>query len=192
MPAMSEEPRFPQLTMAQLNDEQRPLGERIMDFSSVGIAGPYNVMLRSPPATLHVLDLLEYLRFHTSIPKRLYEFAIVIQARLWRSQVEWFGHYPTALKAGVSAQTLTELKTNKRPASMQPDEAVIYDFCTELYTRHSVSDATYARLHRVLNDQQIVDLTILSGTYVTVASLLAMAEQGVPSGATPPFGPGDP
>jgi 4-carboxymuconolactone decarboxylase len=149
-------------------------------------------MLRSPPATLRVLDLLEYLRFHTSIPKRLYEFSIVIQARLWRSQVEWFGHYPTALKAGVSAQTLAELKTNKRPASMQPDEAVIYDFCTELYTRHSVSDATYERLHRVLNDQQIVDLTILNGTYVTVASLLAMAEQGVPSGATPPFGPGDP
>jgi 4-carboxymuconolactone decarboxylase len=38
--AMSREPRFPQLTMEQLNDKQRPLGEAIMKVSSVGLGGP--------------------------------------------------------------------------------------------------------------------------------------------------------
>src|SRR6266404_3077976 len=141
-PAMSKEPRFPQLTMEQLNNEQRPIAERVMGFSIVGIGGPYNILLRSPSAATQLLNLLDYLRFHTSVPKRLNEFAIVIQARLWRNQLEWYGHAPVALKAGVSEQTLAELKMNKRSTAMQPDEAAVYDFCVELYAHHVVSDAT--------------------------------------------------
>jgi 4-carboxymuconolactone decarboxylase len=189
---MGKEARFPQLTMEQLNDQQRPVGQRVMSFSIVGLGGPYNAMLRSPAAATAMLDLLDYLRFHTSVPQRLTEFVIVIQARLWRNQLVWFGHAPVALKAGVSGQTIAELKLNKRPTAMQPDEAAVYDFCTELYKHHVVSDETYARLHHFLNDQQIVDLTILSGTYGTIVAFLTMSEQGMPPGEEPPFKPGDP
>jgi hypothetical protein len=61
--AVSKEPRFRQFTMAELNDSQRPLGEAIMKISAVGIAGPYNPMLRSPvfglrPARLSALAQL--------------------------------------------------------------------------------------------------------------------------------------
>jgi 4-carboxymuconolactone decarboxylase len=35
-------------------------------------------------------------------------------------------------------------------------------------------------------------LTAVTGTYVTIAMLLAMAEEGVPPGKEAPFGPGDP
>jgi 4-carboxymuconolactone decarboxylase len=189
--AKSNEVRFPQLTVAQLNDQQRPLAEYILKFSRVGIGGPYNAMLRSPGAAKPMLDLLDYLRFHTTVPTRLNEFAILIQGRMWRSQVEWFAHYPAAIKAGVSEKVLAELKANKRPGDMMPDEAAVYDFCTALYTKHEVSDAIYDRLRQFLNDQQIVELTMVSGTYVSVASLLAMAEQGPPAGEALPFQPGD-
>ena len=47
-PATSKEPRFPQLTMDQLDEKQKPLGEQIMKVSSVGLGGPYNPMIRSP------------------------------------------------------------------------------------------------------------------------------------------------
>jgi 4-carboxymuconolactone decarboxylase len=178
--------------MADLDEQQRPVGERIMKFSRVGIGGPYHIMLRSPEGASRMLDLLDYLRFHSSVPVRLNEFAILIQGRLWRSQMEWWGHYPAALKAGMSAQTLAELKANKRPTAMKPDEAAVYDFCMELYTTHKVSDATYNRLKQHLNDKQIVDLATVSGTYVAVASVLAMAEQSVPPGEPLAFGPNDP
>ena len=46
--AMSKEPRFSQLTMDQLTDQQKPVAEQIMKISSVGIGGPYNPLLRSP------------------------------------------------------------------------------------------------------------------------------------------------
>jgi len=191
-PAVGKEPRFPQLTMAQLTDQQRPLGEAIVKISSVGIAGPYNPMLRSPVFGQRMFDLLDYLRWHTSLPLRLNEFAILITGRLWRSQVEWYAHGPLALKAGLSPEVIADLKANRRPAAMQPDEAAVYDFVMELSVRHEVSDETFARAKRLLGEQQVVDLTAVTGTYVTIAMLLAMAEEGVPPGKEAPFGLGDP
>jgi 4-carboxymuconolactone decarboxylase len=190
--AKSREPRFPQLTMTQMDAQQKPLADYVMKISAVGIGGPYNILLRSPGAAKPTLDLLDYLRFHSSVPARLNEFAILIQGRLWRSQVEWHTHPRLALKAGLSEKTISELKANKRPTEMQPDEAAVYDFCMELFTKRAVSDETFDRLHHYLNDQQIIDLTMVSGTYVTIAALLAMGEQGPPPGEPLAFQPGDP
>jgi 4-carboxymuconolactone decarboxylase len=185
-------PRFPQLTVEQLDDQQRPLGEKIMKISSVGLGGPYNAMLRSPAMAQRLYDLLDYLRWHTSVPTRLNEFAILIEARLWRSQVEWYAHYPLALKAGLAESVAADLKANRRPHAMQPDEAIVYDFCMELAQHHAVSDETFDRARTLLGEQGVVDLTAVSGTYVTVAMLLSAAEAGVPPGKEPPFATGEP
>ena len=100
---MSKEPRFPQLTMDQLTDAQKPLGEEIMKVSSVGLGGPYNPLLRSPVLGQRMFDLLHYLRWETSVPLKLNEFAILIVGRQWRSQVEWFAHAPLADQSGAVA-----------------------------------------------------------------------------------------
>ena len=142
--------RFPQLKLEQLTPEQRPVAEEIMKVSSVGLAGPYNPLLRSPLLADRMVKLLDYLRFNTSVPRRLNEFAILIQARLWTSQVEWVAHYPLAIKAGLAESVAADLKEGRRPAAMQPDEALVYDLCMELSTRHVVSDETFTRARRRL------------------------------------------
>jgi len=181
--------RLPQLTLDQLNAQQKALADEILKVSSVGLGGPYNLLLRSPELGRRMFALLDYLRFGTSVPRRLNEFAILIQARLWTSQVEWLAHYPLALKEGVSEATLADLKAGRRPASMKPDEAAVYDLCTEISTTHRVSDTTYRRAAQVLNEQQLVDLLTLSGTYTTLAMMMNAAEQGVPPGTAPPLQP---
>jgi 4-carboxymuconolactone decarboxylase len=188
----AKEPRFPQLALEQLNEQQKPLAEQIMKVSSVGLGGPYNPLLRSPILGQRVFDLLYYLRWNTSVPLRLNEFAILIVGRQWRSQVEWFAHAPLAIKAGLSPELVADLKANKRPAAMKPDEAVVYDFVTELCNERHVSDATFKRAKALLGEQQVVDLTAVAGTYVSIAMLLAMAEEGVPPGKEPPFKAGEP
>ena len=185
-------PRFAPLTMDQLHVYQKPLGEQIMKVSSVGLGGPYSPLLRSPVLGQRMFDLLYYLRWNSSVPLRLNEFAILIIGRQWRSQVEWFAHAPLAIKAGLPAEIVAALKAQKRPDNMQPDEAVVYDFVTELTTTHQVSDATFARAKQILGEQQVVDLTTLAGTYITVAMVLAMAEEGVPAGKELPFKAGEP
>src|SRR3979411_528075 len=190
-PATSKEPRFPQLTMDQLNEAQKSLGEQVMKVSSVGLAGPYNPMMRSPVLGQRLFDLFHYLRWETSVPTRLNEFAIIIIGRQWRSQVEWYAHAPLAQKAGLSPEIIAELKASKRPSNMAEDEATVYDFVTELTTTQKVSDETFARAKKVFGDQQIVDLTAVAGNYVMVAMMLAMAEESVPPGKEPPFKVGE-
>ncbi len=185
-------PRFPLLKLEELNAYQKPLGEQVMKVSSIGLGGPYSPLLRSPVMGQRMFDLLYYLRWNSSVPLRLNEMAILITGRYWRSQVEWYAHAPLALKAGLSPEIIADLKAQRRPANMKPDEAVVYDFVTELSTKHQVSDGTFARAKQILGEQQVVDLTAVTGTYVTVAMLLAMAEEGVPPGKEPPFKPGDP
>jgi 4-carboxymuconolactone decarboxylase len=189
--ATSKEPRFPQLTMDQLSDAQKPLGEQVMKISSVGLGGPYNPIMRSPVLGQRLFDLFHYLRWETTVPTKLNEFAILIIGRQWRSQVEWFAHAPLAAKAGLSSDIIAELKTGKRPSGMAEDEAVVYDFVTELTTTQKVSDETYARAKKIFNDQQIVDLTGVAGNYVMVAMMLAMAEETTPPGKEPPFKVGE-
>jgi 4-carboxymuconolactone decarboxylase len=190
---MGEKPkRFPQLTMDQLNDQQRPLGEKIMKISSVGIAGPYNPLLRSPILTQRMYDLLDYLRWNSSLSRQLTEFAILIVGRQWRSQIEWYAHYPLALKEGLPKQVADDIKANKRPRDMTPQVEAVYDFCMEISMKHEVSDATFNRTKKFLSEQQIVDLTVLSGTYVTLAMVLSMAQESVPAGKELPFKPGEP
>lgn len=190
-PATGREPRMPQLTMDQLDEKQKPLGDQIMKVSSVGLGGPYNPLMRSPVLGQRLFDLFAYLRWNTSVPLRLNEFAILIIGRQWRSQVEWFAHAPIATKAGLSPQIIAELKQKKRPSNMAEDEAVVYDFVTELTTTQKVSDVTYARAKKVFGDQQIVDLTAVAGNYVMVAMILAATETTVPADKEEPFKPGE-
>lgn len=179
--------RFPQITVEQLDPQARTVAEQIIAFSSVGLAGPYNVMFRSPVMAERLKLLLDYLRFNTSLPLKLNEFAILIQGRLWTSQVEWYAHYPLALKAGLPAAVADDLKANIRPRNMQPDEEVVYDVSMEMSTNHRISDELFAKAKSVLGERQLVDLIAVNGTYVLVAMLLSLGEESVPEGKPPPF-----
>jgi 4-carboxymuconolactone decarboxylase len=179
--------RFTQLTLETVAPQSTGLAREILEISSIGLQGPYNVMLRSPEFAARLKHLLDYLRFGSSLPKRLNEFAILIQARLWTSQVEWFAHYPIALKAGLSASVADDLKANIRPRTMQADEDVVYDVCMTLTQQHEISDALFERAKHVLGEQQLVDLIAVSGTYVTVAMLLSLGNEPSPADKPLPF-----
>lgn len=184
--------RFAQLELEGLGEEQKPLAEQILKVSSIGLGGPYNPLLRSPVLGQRMYDLLKYLRWESSLPLRLSELAILVIGRLWRSQIEWLAHAPIALREGLSPRIVEELKANKRPSGMQDDEAAVYDFVMELATQRKVPDETFRRARALFTEQQLVDLTTVAGTYVTIAMLIAMAEEPVPPGREAPFGPGEP
>ena len=187
MTTANPEKRFPQLTLETVAPESRTLAEDILKISSIGLGGPYNVMLRSPVFAERIKLLLDYLRFGTSLSRRLNEFAILIQARIWTSQVEWYAHYPIALRAGLPASVADDLKANIRPRNMQPDEEVTYDVCMTMTREHEISDELFARARDILGEQQLVDLIAVSGTYVTIAMLLSLGREPIPEGKPLPF-----
>ena len=184
--------RMAEIPLDKMTPAQRTVADAIMSGPRKGMSGPFNAWLRSPELADRLQKVGEYVRFNTSLDKRLNEMAIIMTAQFWGSQYEWYAHAPLAIKAGLSPEIVADLKARKRPANMKEDEAAVYDFVTELSAKHEVSDQTFARAKQVLGEQQVVDLTAVSGTYVTVAMILAMAEEGVPPGKESPFKPGDP
>ncbi len=191
--------RFPILTRDQLTPEQSKLVSTLLagprgggDTSAAAVAnlmanGPFNAWARSPDLGDRLQKVGEYIRFNTSIPLRLNEFAILITARHWTSQYEWFAHLPLALKAGLDPKIAAELAQNQRPANMKDDEAAVYEFCTELHRNKNVSDATYQRATALFGEKGVMDLIGVSGYYTAVSMTLNVADVKLPAGQPDPL-----
>lgn len=175
--------RFPVLTPEQMTPEQKALAEAITSGPRGGLRGPFNAWLRSPAMGDRMQKLGEQVRYNSSLPRKLNEFAILITARAWDAKFEWYAHYPLALQGGLNPQIAADLAQGKRPRGMGPDETAIYDFCTELRRDRRVSDATYAAVHSLFGDQGIIDLIAVNGYYDMVSMTLNVAQV-----ATPPDG----
>lgn len=184
--------RLRQLGYQELPASVRPLADDILKVSSAGLGGPYNALLRSPDMARRCFELLDYLRFRTSVDKRLNELAILIQARLSNAQYEWWAHEPIARRAGLSEAVMADLRDCRRPASLQEDERLVFDFCLQLSLNHRVPDDLWNALVACLGEQAAVDLTVLSGTYVMVSMLLNATAVGIPGGGPPPLQELDP
>jgi 4-carboxymuconolactone decarboxylase len=173
--------RFPLLTPDQMTPAQRKVADAIVAGPRKSLGGPFNAWLRSPDLADKLQQVGEHIRFHSSVPPKLNEFAILIAARAWDADYEWSAHYPLAIKAGLEPRVAADLASGRRPKAMLPDETAIYDFVTELRRTHRVSDPTYAAARKVLGDQGIVDLVALSGYYDLVSMTLNTAQVAAPA-----------
>ena len=179
--------RLTQISYDALPDSVKPLADDILKISSAALGGPYNALLRSPEMARRCFDHLDYLRFRTSVNKRLNEFAILIQARISNAQYEWWAHEIIARKAGLSDAVMKDLRECKRPTSMQDDERLVYDYCVQLSLNHRVPDALWQEAIDKMGEQAVIDLTVLSGTYVMVSMLLNATQVGIPGGGESPL-----
>ncbi|MFL5295519.1 MAG: carboxymuconolactone decarboxylase family protein [Phenylobacterium sp.] len=168
--------RFPTLKPEQMTPAQKKVAEAIMAGPRKSMGGPFNAWLRSPEMADKLQAVGEQVRFHSSLPARLNEFAILMTAREWDADYEWYAHYPLALKAGLKPQVAADLAQGKRPAGMAADEAAVYDFMSELRRTRRVSDAKYAAVQALFGDQGVIDLIALSGYYDLVSMTLNTAQ----------------
>lgn len=187
---MSERaPRFAPLAPEAMTPAQRAAAQAIASGPRGGLRGPFQAWLRSPELCQRLQVVGEYLRFSSSVPRRLNELAILITARAWDAQFEWFAHHRLALEAGLDPAIAAAIAEGRRPAAMADDEAVVYDFCTELRASRRVGDATLARALALLGEQGVIDLIGVCGYYDVVSMTLNVAEVPLPDGAPPPLKP---
>jgi 4-carboxymuconolactone decarboxylase len=151
--------------------------------------GPFNVTLRSPVMGDKAQKLGAELRFHSSLPKKLVEMAILMTARFWTSQYEWSGHRKLALAAGLSPAVIEAIAAGRRPASMQPDEEIVYNFADELFRTRQVSDPVFRAAVNKFGERGAVDLTGLMGYYCFVSMMLNIDRYPLPDGGKPELKP---
>jgi 4-carboxymuconolactone decarboxylase len=179
--------RFAPLTWEQLTDAQKTMVNDLLAGSRTSLGGPFNVYLRSPELGNIAQRLGEYVRFHSAVPRKLNEMAILLTAKHWAAQYEWVAHKPLAIQAGLREAVIDDIQAGRRPASMQPDEAVVYDFATELRETRRVSDTTFAAAKTLLGEQGLMDLIGLMGYYDLVSMALNTDRYPLPDGARAPF-----
>jgi 4-carboxymuconolactone decarboxylase len=183
-------PRLPVLAEDSLTPEQRALLQSIRSGprgGSTGIRGPFAMFLHAPAFGELAQQLGGYCRFKTAVPPRLSEFAILVTAKLWRAQYEWFAHAPMAERAGVSKETIRDLHRGRVPKSAPKDERAIYDFIAELYKTKRVSDKNFKRVHNLLGDAGTVEFVGILGYYVMISMILNVFRMSPPQGEPLPF-----
>lgn len=179
--------RFAPLSPENLTPEQKRMIDDLLGGTRTSLDGPFNALLRSPDMGNRAQKLGEYLRFQTSVPRRLNEMAILLTAKWWSAQFEWHAHKPLALRAGLDPEVIGDIQAGRRPAKMQPDEAVIYDFSIELRENRRVSDATFKAAIDLLGEKGVMDLVAVMGYYDLVSMVLNVDRYPLPEGEELPF-----
>ncbi|MFI4973550.1 MAG: carboxymuconolactone decarboxylase family protein [Caulobacterales bacterium] len=181
--------RFPPLRREAMTPEQREAADAIVAGPRGGLRGPFNAWLRSPVLADRLQRVGEYLRFHSSLPRRLNELAILITARAWSAQFEWYAHHAMAMDAGLDPAIAADIAEGRRPAGMSEDESVVFEFCTQLRRDRNVGDATFQAAVEAFGEQGVIDLIAVCGYYDIVSMTLNVAEVALPEGVPAPLRP---
>ena len=179
--------RMPEMTLDQMTPAQRSIAEAIIHGPRGRMRGPFNAWLRSPELADRLQKVGEYVRFNTSLDKRVNEMAILMTAQAWGAQYEWYAHAPLALKAGLDPSVIAAIGAGRKPEKMKDDEAIVWEFITQLRRDHHVEDAIYARALEKFGEQGIVDLIAVNGYYDVVSMTLNVAQVKAPAEAEMPF-----
>ena len=181
------------LAESKLTSEQQALLDSIRSGprgGSAAIGGPFAVFLHAPAFGELAQQLGGHCRYKTGVPPRLSEFAILVTAKLWRAQYEWFAHVPQAERAGISKETIRELRQGKQLKTATKEERAIYDFIQELYRSRRVSDRNFKRVKDILGEAATVELVGILGYYVLISMVLNVFRMPLPAGEPLPFSEG--
>ena len=174
--------RFAPLTYQTMTPAQKKMFENLISGERRGAAGPFNVLLRSPEMGDLAQQFGASMRFHSTIPSKLNELAIIITARHWTSHYEWYAHKRAALQAGLNPAIVDAIATGRRPSGMQADEQAVYNFATEILQTKQMSDKTLAATKAAFGERGVVDLLGVIGWYQFVSSLLNTDQYPLPEG----------
>jgi 4-carboxymuconolactone decarboxylase len=179
--------RFAEIPLDKMTPAQRSVAEAIMSGPRQKMSGPFNAWLRNPELADRLQKVGEYVRFKTSLDKRLNEMAILMTAQYWGASYEWYAHAPLAAKAGLAPDVIKALGEGRKPDTMKDDEAIVWEFSTQLRRDHGVEDEIYGKALERFGENGIMDLVAVNGYYDVVSMTLNVAHVVPPKDAELPF-----
>lgn len=178
--AMAAE-RLPTISPDNYNAEQKKAAEEFVAARKKPVFGPFEPLMYSPEVMSQSRASGDYLRFRSALGNTLSELVILITAREWSQDYEWYVHQPIALKAGIKADTVQAIADGRRPVGMTDDEDIVYDFSTELHRNKRVSDRTFERAEKRFGKKGVVDLVGINAYYTSLAMQMNVAQYQIPA-----------
>jgi 4-carboxymuconolactone decarboxylase len=177
--------RLPDLQLENLTAEQKRIHDEIAGPRHGVVRGPFPIWLRIPELADRANQFGNALRIHGKLEKRLFELMVLIVARRWSAQYEWYAHAKAALQAGLSPEVVEAIQNRRQPESLREDEQIIYKIVTELVDTGTLSQPSYDRALAALGLDLLIELITAAGFYTMIALVLNVFDAPVPSGERP-------
>ena len=159
-----------------MNQDQKDLHDEILSGPRTQIAGPMHTWFLNPNYGSLIEKVGAFCRYETSLEPRLSELAIILVARHWNADVEWFAHSQIAINSGVLQETVDAIQINERPSFIKEDEELIFDITKSILDTKGLTDELFKRAEDKIGKQSLLDLTAIIGYYCNVAIQLNVFE----------------
>ncbi len=172
-------------------EELDPAQRRVHDIISTGlrgsVSGPFDALLLSPELCDRVQELGLFIRFENSLPGRLRELAILVTARHWTAQYEWYAHSQIARLEGLDDDVIEAIRIRNAEHLDDPVLQTIRHFTTSLLTTGEVPDSVHAQVVKLVGDRGVADLVGTIGYYCLISLTLNAFDVPLPEGVAPPL-----
>jgi len=165
--------------------EQKRVYQEIGGVREGLVRGPFPIWLRNPEIADHANRLGNALRLGGKLDRRLFEIMVLVVARYWSAQYEWFVHEKAGLEAGLTQTVVDAIRTRSAPDFAREDERLVYDTITELNETRTLSQPTYDRAVAAFGQDLLIELITAAGFYIMVAMTLNAFDAPVPDGKRP-------
>lgn len=181
--------RFPRLTPETMTPAQREVAAEISAGPRGEVRGPFIALIHDPELARRMQQLGEYLRWGSKLPPKLIELAVLVTARRWTCQHEWYMHEKLARKEKLDPGIVAAIAEDREPEAMSSDEAAVYAYCREAHATGRVGDAAFAAVRARFGLEGALELLALCGYYSLMAMVLNTAGMPLPDHAAAPLEP---
>jgi len=136
------------------------------------VGGPWRALLHSPEIAHRTMHLGSYVRFESSLEKKLIELTALVAARELDCKHEWAAHVNHGQKAGIPLATTRAVYQRQSVEHFSTEDAQIVSFVREMLHSHRVSEPTFQAIYGRFGEKGMVELTATVGYYAMLACTL--------------------
>jgi 4-carboxymuconolactone decarboxylase len=163
------------------SEDTRDAIKHILATRGGSLPPPSSYMTYAGKAGALLSDLVEYLRYHTSLSDAETELAICISARASNADYIWNAHTRLALQGGGREEALHAVDTHGSLDKLTADEALIIRFGRELLEQPAISDDTFDAVRERYGVKGLMELVAIMSVYTMNANILrVMNHQAAP------------
>ena len=152
------------------------------------LTGPFDAWLRTPVIGEHLERVGMALRSDSVMPPAARETAVLVVARAWSADFEWWVHGLVARGTGVPEAAIEAIGQGRRPAFEDAACQAAHDVAFELVARRRLEADTLEHARAALGERGLVEVVTLVGFYQLVSGVLESFDPPGPSADLPVVG----
>jgi alkylhydroperoxidase family enzyme len=160
-------------------------GQKVFDiFTSKDgtLGGPLAFATYNPGVGQALLDLHNAAVTDGTLDPHTRELAIMVACRETNYNLEWNGHEPTAIKAGIDPKVIDVVRNDRTLDGLNEKDAAVIRFGRQLFHNKKVDSATFAKVAELWGKRGAMDMVAVMSTYAVSGYFAIAVDERSPEG----------